>query len=65
MAKPAWKYVASTIVIGDHGPCVTRGYMEIGGIRFYDDQVVVGPRGQHQISPGWTERAPEPPGGEG
>ena len=59
--KQDWKYVASTVVIGSHGPCVTRGYMDIGGIRIYDDQVVVGERGQRMISPGWTEILPTKP----
>ena len=53
-----YKYIPSTVVIGPHGPCITRGYMEIGGTRIYDDQVVVGSRGQHEISPGWTEFPP-------
>lgn len=52
----AWKYVASTVVVGPSGqPVVTRGYMEIGGMRIYDDQMQVGPRGEHVISLGWTE----------
>lgn len=59
------KYVASTVVIGPNGPCITRGYVEIGGVRIYDDQVVVGRGGQHEISPGWTEvvKPIEPPQG--
>lgn len=52
------KYVPSTVVIGENGPCITRGYMEISGVRFYDDQVVIGDRGQRVISPGWTEIVP-------
>lgn len=59
--KQGWKHVPSTVIIGPHGPCVTRGYMEIGPMRIYDDQVVVGPRGQHRISEGWTEFLPAPP----
>jgi hypothetical protein len=50
------KYVPSTVVIGPHGRCVTRGYTDLGnGIKIFDDQVVVGERGQHVISPGWVE----------
>jgi hypothetical protein len=50
------KFVPSTVVIGPHGPCITRGYTDFGnGLRMYEDQVVVGPCGQHQISSGWTE----------
>lgn len=50
-----WKHVASTVIIGPNGPCITRGYMEIGGMRIYDDQIVIGPRGQRMVSEGWTE----------
>lgn len=50
------KYVPSTVVIGPHGRCVTRGYTDLGnGIKIYDDQVVVGERGQRVISPGWID----------
>jgi hypothetical protein len=55
MSNPGFRYVASTVVIGPRGPCVTRGYMDIGGVRIYDDQFVVGRGGQREISPGWTE----------
>lgn len=53
------KYVSSTVVMGPHGPCVTRGYTDIGGMRIYDDVVVVGRGSQREISPGWTEFAME------
>lgn len=49
------RYVPSTVVIGPNGRCVTRGYTEIGGLRLYDDQVVVGENGQHVVSKGWVE----------
>lgn len=50
------KYVPSTVVCGPRGHCVTRGYTDLGnGIKIYDDQVVVGERGQHVISRGWVE----------
>jgi hypothetical protein len=53
------KYVASTVIIGPRGELqITRGYTEIGGIRFYDDQVVIGARGEHTLSKGEVVLAP-------
>lgn len=53
------KYVPSTVGVNIHGRYVTRGYTEISGVRIYDDQVVVGPHGEYQISPGYTEEQPQ------
>jgi hypothetical protein len=50
------KHVPSTVVIGPHGPMVTRGYTDVGGLRIYDDQMQVGPYGQPVISPGYISR---------
>lgn len=33
------KYVPGTVIVGDYGePVLTRGYIEISGVRIYDDQ---------------------------
>jgi len=44
--------VPSRVIIGRCGPVVTRGYTEIHGLRFYDDQVVVGRHGEYVIDRG-------------
>ena len=50
------KRVPSHVTIGPNGEhCVTRGYTEICGVRFYDDHLVVGSHGQLEISPGWID----------
>lgn len=55
-SAPPYTYVPSTVVVGSHGQSVvTRGYMQIGDLRIYDDQIIVGPQGQRQISNGWSE----------
>lgn len=54
-SRGAFKHVPARIVIGPRGPCVARGYTEIGGLRFYDDQLVVGPHGQYVLRRGETE----------
>nr|WP_250808273.1 hypothetical protein [Neorhizobium tomejilense] len=50
------KQVPASVVVGRYGHSVTRGYTEIGGIRFYDDMVVVGSRGERVVDPGSVEQ---------
>jgi hypothetical protein len=58
MRMADWKHVPSTVVIGRRGlPVVTRGYVEISGIRIYDDEIVIGPRGEPVFRPGGIEPA--------
>jgi len=58
MADGNFRRVPSTVVIGPHGPMVTRGYTEIAGIRFYDDRLVVGRHGEYVIERGYAARNP-------
>lgn len=50
------RYVPPTVVIGPQGQhCLTRGYTEIAGKKFYDDRIVVGPDGQYVLQRGGAD----------